>query len=72
MKIYAEVTAQKLEFYDSLEEDAFNSFKDDFGYSMRGADDALRTVGKLEDAAFTTEIQNLLGQYDIQKMQRNN
>ena len=59
-------------FYDSLEEDAFNSFKDDFGYSMRGADDALRAVGKLQDAAFSEEIKEMLGQYDIQKMQRNN
>ncbi len=72
LRLFSEVTAQKLAFYDSLEEDAFNSFKDDFGYSMRGADDALRSLDKIKDPSFSAEIEKLLGDYDIQKMQRNN
>ncbi len=71
MRILAETTAQKLRFYDSLDEDEFASFKEDFRYAMRSADDILRNVGKIGDAALTEEMNALLGQYDTQKMQRN-
>ncbi len=71
IKILAETTEQKLRFYDSLDDDDFSSFRDDFGYSMRSASDILSGLDQLNDDNFKSEIRDLIGQYDIKNIQRN-
>lgn len=67
IRILAEGTKDKMYFYESLDENDFTSFRDDFQYSLRSANDILRSLEKLKDEDFINEMNDLIGEYDIRK-----
>ncbi len=69
IEILANLTQEKLYFFESLDESDFSSFQEDFQYSLRSANDILRNVDKLEDPDFAKRMKELLGQYDIRQYQ---
>ncbi len=69
IEILANLTQEKLYFFESLDESDFSSFQEDFQYSLRSANDILRNVEKLEDPEFAQRMKDLLGQYDIRQYQ---
>lgn len=70
MDILAEETIQRLRFYDSLADDEFESFRQDYGYALRSVSEMLREVDKLGDTEFSARIKDKIGGYDITKMKR--
>ncbi len=68
LAILAEETRQKLEFYDSLDEADFNSFKTDYGYSLRAVSDIISLARRLGDKELIDKYNRELGDYDISKM----
>ncbi len=66
--ILAEEIYQRLRFYDSLDEDDAESFRQPYGYALRGVSDILSLAPKLGDQAFADEVKGKLEQYDISKM----
>ena len=68
LKILAEETRQKLNFYESLNEDEFNSFKSDYGYALRAVSDVLALAKRMGDKALLDKVEADLGNYDIGKL----
>ncbi len=68
-RILANELAQRLTFYDSLDDDDFeSSFKSDFTYAIKGVGDILEYEDKISDKAFVKEMKDLLGGYDIRNL----
>lgn len=68
-RILANELAQRMEFYDSLDEDDFeSSFRQDFQYALRGIDDVLALSKDVNDPEFRVEMEQLLGPYDIKSL----
>jgi len=68
LEILAEETRQKLEFYDSLNQEDFNSFKSEYGYALRAVSDILGLAKKIGDQEMISRFEQELGNYDISKM----
>lgn len=68
LKILAEETRQKLNFYDSLSEDDFSSFKADYGYAIRAVSDILGITKRIGDKELLEQFERELGEYDISKL----
>ena len=68
--ILATELAQRMAFYDSLGEDDFESFKQDYGYALRGTTEALQLVDKLGDNEFAQKVKGMIGEYDYTKMRQ--
>lgn len=66
--VLAEETRQKLQFYDSLDEEDFESFRQDYGYAIRAVSEILITAKKIGDPELTKKMENELGGYDITKL----
>jgi hypothetical protein len=69
LRILANETSQKMTFYNSLADDNFGSFKQDFGYTMRAVSEILEVAGRVNDPEFEKEIMDLVGDFDIRKLQ---
>ena len=67
--ILAEETRQKLQFYDSLDDDAFNSFKSDYGYAIRAVSDIMSLAKRMGDQQLINKFQQELGEYDLSNIQ---
>lgn len=66
MRILAEVSAERLNFFDGMDEDIRdNSFRREYVLALRGANNALNSVNNLGDPAFATEMNNLLGSWSL-------
>ncbi len=66
--ILAEETKQKFEFYDSLNEEDFESFKSDYGYCIRAVSDILSLAKRMQDSELVAKLESDLGNYDISKV----
>ena len=66
--ILAEETSQKLRFFDSVDEDDFESFRQDYGYAIRAVSEILETSKQLNDPELSNKIQQDLGSYDLSKL----
>ena len=66
--ILAEEIRQRLQFYDSLNEEDFNSFKTDYSYAIRAVSDVLAIAKRMGDNELQSKFQTELGDYDISKM----
>lgn len=64
MRILAEETAQRMRFYQSLDEDDFESFKQNFSFDIKSVTDILQISKRVEDPAFEKEMSDLVGQYN--------
>ncbi len=64
-KILADDTFERLNFFDSLEDQAFKSFEDEFRMSLRAADDILRNADEFGDSDEIGEIKSKLSAYDL-------
>jgi len=67
-RILANELAQRMVFYESLEEDELASFRQDFQYGMDGINDVLNIAKQVQDPAFLGEMNSLLGRYDMRKI----
>lgn len=70
MDILATELYQRLRFYDSLDEEDFESFRQDYGFAMRGTADVMRTVDKLGDSDFALKVKTMMAEYDVSKMKQ--
>ena len=70
MDILATEIYQRILFYESLDEDDQLSFKNDFGYSLRGSTQILKLVDEIGDSAFSDKIKGMLSEYDLSKSGR--
>ena len=69
IRILAEETYQNLNFYESLDEADFESgFQQDYGYAIRTVNSILTEARRTRDESFISEMNNLLGDYDINKL----
>ena len=69
LRILAEETYQNLNFYESLDESDFESgFQQDYGYAIRTVNSVLTEARRTRDQSFVSEMENLLGDYDINKL----
>lgn len=64
----AEETRQKLNFYDSLSEDDFTSFRQDYSFAVRAVQEVLSISKRISDDALRQKLENDLGGYDISKV----
>ena len=70
LRILAEETYQRLNFYESLDEEDFQQgFTRDYGFSIRAVNDILQISQLFGDQALQKEMKDLLGQYDISRLQ---
>jgi len=68
LKILAEETRQKLNFYDSLSEADFESFRQDYAYAMRSVSEILAKAKELGDPQLLQKLEGELSGYDISKI----
>jgi len=69
-RILAEELAQRIHFYDSLDDADFTSYKQDFGYALKGVSDVIEFSRKVNDPEFRQEMEQLVGEYDMSKMKK--
>ena len=67
-RILANELAQRMKFYDSLDEDDFQSFKQDFQYGVGGIKDVMDVAKKVNDSEFLGEMNALVGQFDVRSI----
>lgn len=66
LRILAEETEQRLNFYTSIDENTLqSSFKNDFDFAMRNRSDIMRAAQQMADESFTQEMESLLGAYEM-------
>lgn len=63
MKILAEESLQFMEFYESLDNDDIPSFQQDIEYRYSTVRELVNIAKRVEDPAFSEEIQQMLGRY---------
>jgi len=66
--ILAEETRQKLAFFDSLDDDGFQSFRNEYAYAIRGVGEIIETAKLIGDQELSAKIQSELGAYNMSKM----
>jgi len=70
LKILAEETYQRLNFYESLDEEDFQAgFTREYGFSIRAVNEILQAGQRLGNSELMKELSDLLGQYDISRLQ---
>jgi len=70
LRTLANELAQYIQFYDSLKPDRRDAvFGNDYPVAVQGVQELLRVSNQLNDAAFATEIEAILGQYTTQDLQ---
>ncbi len=70
LRILAEETYQKLNFFESLDEEDFQAgFTRDYGFSIRAVNEILQSAQRLGKPELVKEMKDLLGQYDIGRLQ---
>lgn len=69
IEILAKLTQEQMYFFESLNDEEFLSYRDDYQYGLRSANDIIRSLDKLQDDAFKQKMLGLIGEYDIRKMQ---
>jgi len=70
LAILAEETSQKLNFYDSLSEEEFTSFKTDFQYAVRAVSEILTNAKAMNDTDLLNKYQAEFSEYDITKLRK--
>jgi len=70
MEVLRDEVVARLTFADSLVDNEFKSFEDEFRIGLRGANDILGGVDRLGDPEFAAATKELLGKYDIQKIRQ--
>jgi len=69
LRILAEETYQKLNFYESLDEEDFQAgFTREYGFAIRAVNEILQTAQRLGKPEVVKEFKDLLGQYDIGRL----
>ena len=68
LMILGEETRQKLMFYDSLNEDDFASFRQDYGFAVRAVTEVLSLSKRMNDNELIKKFEEELGGYDISKI----
>ena len=68
LQILAEETRQKLVFYDSLDENDFESFKQDYGFAIRAVTEILQVAKKSGNKDLLSKLETDLAEYDITKL----
>ena len=68
LMILGEETRQKLAFYDSLNEDDFASFRQDYGFAVRAVTEVLSMSKRMNDNDLIKKFEEELGGYDISKI----
>ena len=67
MRILAEVSSERLAFFDTLDENVREvSFRREYILALRGANNVLNASSLVNDAAFAAEMQQLLGNWSIE------
>lgn len=67
MRILGEVSAERLAFFDTLDEETRDvSFRREYILALRAANDILNEVDRLGDPNFTQEMNSLLGTWSIE------
>ncbi len=66
MRILAEVSSERLAFFDTLDEETRDgSFRREYVLALRGANNILNEVDRLNDPAFATEMNSMLGTWSL-------
>ncbi|WP_235299605.1 glycosyltransferase family 117 protein [Portibacter marinus] len=66
MRILAEVSAERLAFFDTLDEETRDgSFRREYVLALKAANQILQDVDKLGDPNFATEMRNLVGNWNL-------
>ena len=68
MEILATELYQRLKFYDSLSEEDVASFKQDYGYALRGTQEIMQTVDRFSDKEYVERIKAMINQYDVSSL----
>lgn len=63
MRILAEENEQFMKFYNSLDNDDYEQFRQDMAYTMRAISDVLNMSNQVEDPAFSKEMNDKLGKF---------
>ena len=70
LRTLANELAQYVVFYDSLKPDRRDAiFRNDYQVTVQGVQEILRVSKQMNDDAFATEIEEILGQYSAQQLQ---
>jgi len=70
LRILAEETYQKLNFYESLDEEDFQAgFTREYGFAIRAVNEILQSAQRMGKPELVKEFKDLLGQYDIGRLQ---
>jgi len=69
IRILAEESRQYMKFFESLDENDLESFRQDMGFYSRGIEDVLSLSKEVEDPAFAKEISDLVGMYSVSGIQ---
>lgn len=65
IRILAEESRQYMKFFESLDDDDLEGFRQDMGFYSRGIEDAISLAKEVEDPAFAKEISDLVGMYSV-------
>ena len=65
IRILAEESRQYMKFFESIDEEAMEDFRQDLGFYTRGIEDVLNLSKDVEDPAFEQEIADLVGKYSV-------
>ncbi len=65
IRILAEESRQYMKFFESLDEQDLESFRQDMGFYSRGIEDAINLSKEVEDPTFAQEISDLIGVYSV-------
>ena len=67
MRILAEVSSERLAFFDTLDENTRDvSFRREYILALRAANNIMNEVGRLNDPDFTQEMNNMLGTWSLE------
>ena len=70
MEILAEELYQRMVFYDSLDASDRESFRQFYGFAVRGVQDVIDKVGNMGDADFAKRTREMLAPYDANVMKK--
>jgi len=70
MEILAEELYQRMVFYDSLEASDKESFRQMYGFAIRGVQDVIGRVGEFGDPEFAKRIRDMLAPYNANAMKK--
>jgi len=68
MDILSTEIYQRLKFYDSLSDEDRESFRQDYGYALRGSNEILQALKNYDDKEFVDRIKAMMSQYDMSSL----